>query len=111
MAYASRTLDATQFGGTGQNACNPPAILVDIGRESLNNHSCVAHHGAGCGRSRVREGKASMRAMVIGRFGGPEVFEERDMPRPVVGPTQLLVKVVATAVNPVDYKIRQAGAW
>ena len=52
-----------------------------------------------------------MKAMVIDRFGGPEVLEERDMPRPVAGPTQLLVRVVASAVNPVDYKIRQAGAW
>ena len=52
-----------------------------------------------------------MRAMVIEGFGGPEVFAERDMPKPVPGPTQVLVKVHAAAVNPVDYKIRRAGMW
>jgi NADPH2:quinone reductase len=52
-----------------------------------------------------------MRAMVIREFGGPEVFEERDVPKPAPGPTELLVKVYATSVNPVDYKIRRAGAW
>ena len=52
-----------------------------------------------------------MRAMVIDRFGGPEVFVERDVPRPTVGPGEVLVRVLATSVNPVDAKIRQAGSW
>ena len=33
------------------------------------------------------------------------------MPEPVPGPTEVLVKVHATSVNPVDLKIRQAGSW
>jgi NADPH:quinone reductase-like Zn-dependent oxidoreductase len=52
-----------------------------------------------------------MKAMVITDFGGPEVFEERDVPKPPPGPNEVLVKVHATSVNPVDYKIRQAGSW
>ncbi len=52
-----------------------------------------------------------MKAMLITGFGGPEVFELREMPKPEPGPGQILVKVHATSVNPVDYKIRQAGAW
>lgn len=52
-----------------------------------------------------------MRAMVITDFGGPEVFEERRVPEPVPGPNDLLVRVHATSVNPVDWKIRQSGAW
>jgi NADPH2:quinone reductase len=52
-----------------------------------------------------------MRAMVIKTFGGPEVFEERDMPKPKPGPNEVLVRVYATSINPVDYKIRQAGSW
>jgi NADPH:quinone reductase len=52
-----------------------------------------------------------MRAMVITRFGGPEVFELRQIERPQPGPGEVLVRVVASGTNPVDAKIRQAGSW
>ncbi|MCL4557730.1 MAG: zinc-dependent alcohol dehydrogenase family protein [Deltaproteobacteria bacterium] len=52
-----------------------------------------------------------MKAMVITAFGGPEVFEERDIPKPEPGIGQVLVKVHATSVNPIDYMVRRAGAW
>ena len=52
-----------------------------------------------------------MKAMVITAFGGPEVFEARELAKPVPGAGQLLVRVKATSVNPVDAKIRAAGAW
>ncbi|MEZ0167201.1 zinc-dependent alcohol dehydrogenase family protein [Microvirga sp. TS319] len=52
-----------------------------------------------------------MRAMVITRFGGPDVFELRDIERPEPGPGQVLVRVIASGTNPVDAKIRQAGSW
>jgi len=51
-----------------------------------------------------------MRSMVIRDFGGPEVFEEREWETPQPGPNQVLVKIHATSVNPVDFKLRQAGA-
>lgn len=51
-----------------------------------------------------------MKAMVLKDFGGPELFEARGVPVPEPGPRQLLVKVHATSANPVDYKIRRAGA-
>ncbi|HEX2867388.1 MAG TPA: zinc-binding dehydrogenase [Ignavibacteriales bacterium] len=52
-----------------------------------------------------------MKAMVITGFGGPEVFEERELPKPEPGIGELLVKVYSSAVNPVDYKIRMNGSW
>lgn len=52
-----------------------------------------------------------MRAMVVKAFGGPDVFEAQDLPMPQPGPGEVLVKVHATSVNPVDYKIRQNGTW
>jgi len=52
-----------------------------------------------------------MKAMVITAFGGPEVFKLAEVPMPVPGPTEILVKVMATSINPIDYKIRQAGSW
>jgi len=52
-----------------------------------------------------------MKAMVITAFGGPEVFKEQDMPKPKPGPNEVLVKIHATSVNPVDFKIRRHGEW
>ncbi len=52
-----------------------------------------------------------MRAMVLPRFGGPELFEAREVERPSPGPGELLVRVAATAVNPVDAKLRADGSW
>jgi len=40
-------------------------------------------------------------------FGGPGVLKMEDLPRPDLGEEELLVKVVAAGVNPVDYKIRE----
>ena len=50
-----------------------------------------------------------MRAMVIPRFGGPHLFEERDVERPQPGPGEVLVRVIAAGTNPVDAKLRAAG--
>lgn len=48
-----------------------------------------------------------MKAVVLGRFGGVDVFELREVPVPAVGPRQVRVRVHATAVNPLDYQIRR----
>jgi NADPH:quinone reductase-like Zn-dependent oxidoreductase len=49
---------------------------------------------------------ASMRAMVIDAPGGPEAFRsvELDVPQPVL--SEVLVRVVAAGVNPIDAKTR-----
>ena len=52
-----------------------------------------------------------MRAMVITAFGGPEVFEQREISRPEPGPGDVLVRVVASGTNPVEAKVRQYGTW
>jgi NADPH:quinone reductase-like Zn-dependent oxidoreductase len=48
-----------------------------------------------------------MRAIAYSRYGGPDVLELVDLPTPKVGPDSVLVRVRATSVNPVDWKIRQ----
>jgi len=50
-----------------------------------------------------------MRAMVTPQFGGPDLFEERDVERPHPGPDEILVRVVAAGTNPIDAKLRAAG--
>jgi NADPH:quinone reductase-like Zn-dependent oxidoreductase len=50
-----------------------------------------------------------MRAAVIHGYGGPDRFEIRDMEAPTPGPGQLLVRVRAASVNPLDWKVRKGG--
>ncbi len=47
-----------------------------------------------------------MRAMVVRRFGGPEVLESVEVPVPEPGPGQVRIRVAAAAVNPVDVATR-----
>ena len=47
-----------------------------------------------------------MKAIIINKFGGPEVFTPLDIELPKVGPGQVLIRVEASSVNPVDTKIR-----
>ena len=51
-----------------------------------------------------------MRAWIIEEHGGPEVFKEVELPTPEPGPGEVRIKVAATSVNPVDYKIRSGAA-
>ncbi|WP_206788311.1 NADP-dependent oxidoreductase [Amycolatopsis sp. MtRt-6] len=50
-----------------------------------------------------------MRAMVIRRFGGPEVLEFAEVPVPEPGPGQVRIRVAAAAVNPVDLATRSGA--
>jgi NADPH:quinone reductase-like Zn-dependent oxidoreductase len=49
-----------------------------------------------------------MKAIVVHQYGGPEVLKFEDYPDPVPGPGEVLVRVAASSVNPIDYK-RRAG--
>jgi NADPH2:quinone reductase len=51
-----------------------------------------------------------MTAWTINDFGGPEVFETREQPVPEIESGEVLVRVHATSVNPVDFKIRRGDA-
>jgi NADPH:quinone reductase-like Zn-dependent oxidoreductase len=47
-----------------------------------------------------------MKAVRIRSFGGPEVLEFAEIEKPVPKDDEVLIKVRAASVNPVDYKIR-----
>jgi NADPH:quinone reductase-like Zn-dependent oxidoreductase len=49
-----------------------------------------------------------MKAVVVHQYGGPEVLKFEEYPDPVAGAGEVLVRVAATSVNPIDYK-RRAG--
>jgi NADPH:quinone reductase-like Zn-dependent oxidoreductase len=48
-----------------------------------------------------------MKAVVVNQFGGPEVLKYEDAPRPEPKDDEILVRVMAAAVNPVDSYVRQ----
>ncbi|WP_454050635.1 NADP-dependent oxidoreductase [Cellulomonas sp. Marseille-Q8402] len=48
-----------------------------------------------------------MKAVVYETFGGADLLRVVDRPEPHVGPDSVVVRVVAAALNPVDYKIRE----
>lgn len=48
-----------------------------------------------------------MKAAIINRYGSPEVFQYTEVEKPRFQPFQMLVKVYATSVNPIDWKIRK----
>lgn len=50
-----------------------------------------------------------MRAVVVGEPGGPEVLEVREVPEPTLEPDEVLIDVVATAVNRADLLQRQGN--
>ena len=48
-----------------------------------------------------------MKAITINRYGSIDVLEYSEIQEPKITPNQLLVKIHATSVNPIDWKIRQ----
>ena len=52
-----------------------------------------------------------VRAIRQHALGGPDVLVVEDVPRPEPGPTEVLVRVAAAGVNPVDWKVRAGGGF
>ncbi|MFD6432667.1 NADP-dependent oxidoreductase [Streptomyces venezuelae] len=50
-----------------------------------------------------------MRASTLPRYGGPELLTVAELNRPAPGPGQILVRVAASAVNPVDLEVRSGS--
>jgi NADPH:quinone reductase-like Zn-dependent oxidoreductase len=53
---------------------------------------------------------STMKAVRIHEYGGPEVLRLDDMPRPSPAADEVLVRVHAMGVNPVDWKLRSGAA-
>jgi NADPH:quinone reductase-like Zn-dependent oxidoreductase len=47
-----------------------------------------------------------MKAVVLHEYGGPNKLKYEDVADPVAGDGEVLVRVTASSVNPVDYKLR-----
>ena len=61
-------------------------------------------------RSAPDSGSAKMRAVVIYAYGGPEVMKLENVARPEPAENDVLIRVIAASINPVDVAIRK-GYW
>ena len=48
-----------------------------------------------------------MKAIVYERYGSPDVLQVKDLGTPVINSNEVLIKVRACSVNPIDWKIRK----
>jgi len=60
-------------------------------------------------RSASRGNSEFMNAIRIHSYGGPEVLQFEDAPRPQLGRGEVLVRVHAAGVNPLDWKVRSGS--
>jgi NADPH:quinone reductase-like Zn-dependent oxidoreductase len=47
-----------------------------------------------------------MKAVVYERYGGPDVLRFAEVPTPVPGPDEVLIRIHATTVNSADWRVR-----
>src|SRR5438477_5227380 len=64
--------------------------------EAITKHTGVPPH----------TNSQTMKAVRIHNYGGPEVLKYEDAPRPQPGKGEVLIRVHATSVNPIDWRVR-----
>src|SRR2546423_99410 len=55
---------------------------------------------------RAQTSPSTMKAIVVHEFGGPEVLRYEDTPKPAPKENEMLIRVIAAGVNPVDDGLR-----
>jgi hypothetical protein len=50
-----------------------------------------------------------MRAQMLVAFGGPENLQLVDVPKPALKSGHVLIRIAATSINPVDFRIRSGS--
>ena len=83
------------------------AARTRSGRTTWKRHSLVQwlrRHACRCtDRHRAAGAPLGMKAILHQRYGRPDVLELRDVDKPTIGDDQVLVRVHASSVNPVEW--------
>src|SRR5256714_4155047 len=67
----------------------------------------IKHTGATSEKKSTSATSQTMKAIRIHNYGGPEVLQYEDAPRPQPETGEVLVRVHAAGVNPIDWKVRE----
>jgi NADPH:quinone reductase-like Zn-dependent oxidoreductase len=67
----------------------------------------IKHTGATSEKKSDSATSQTMKAVRIHKYGGPEVLKYEDAPRPQPQAGEVLVRVHAAGVNPIDWKVRE----
>src|SRR4029079_8039388 len=67
----------------------------------------IKHTGATSEKKSASARSQTIKAIRIHRYGGPEVLKYEDAPRPQPQAGEVLVRVQAAGVNPIDWKVRE----
>jgi NADPH:quinone reductase-like Zn-dependent oxidoreductase len=67
----------------------------------------IKHTGATSEKKSASGTSQTMKAIRIHNYGGPEVLQYEDAPRPKPQAGEVLVRVHAAGVNPIDWKVRE----
>src|SRR4029077_16698673 len=68
----------------------------------------IKHTGTTSEKKSARARSQTMKAIRIHNYGGPEVLQHEDAPRPQPQAGEVLVRVHAAGVNPIDWNVREA---
>ena len=67
----------------------------------------IKHTGATSEKKSASATSQTMKAIRIHNYGGPEVLQYEDAPRPKPQAGEVLIRVHAAGVNPIDWKVRE----
>src|SRR5437879_12319029 len=67
----------------------------------------IKHTGATSEKKSASATSQTMTAIRIHNYGGPEVLHYEDAPRPQPQAGEVLIRVPAAGVNPIDWKVRE----
>ena len=67
----------------------------------------IKHTGATSEKKSTSAKSQTMKAIRIHNYGGPEVLKYEDAPRPEPQADEVLIRVHAAGVNPIDWKVRE----
>ncbi|WP_245273639.1 NADP-dependent oxidoreductase [Mesorhizobium sp. WSM3224] len=86
-----------------------PTALAALRPGARNQFSCRQLGGQIRRREHRRDRSTGMQSVRIHAFGGPQVLTLETAPTPEPQPEEILVRIHAASINPVDYKIRNGG--